>query len=52
MTEPTFFVKLVFEKIDDEVIQTETYHIATKYANFVKRELVKYELKSEGIDPD
>ena len=51
MTEPTFFVKLIFDKFE-ETAHTETYVIATRYANVVKRELVKYELKTEGIDPD
>ncbi len=52
MTEPHFFVHLVFEKTDNDTPQKATYIIATRYANIVKRELVKYELKSEGIDPD
>ena len=52
MTEPTFFVNLVFDKTDDDTPQKETYIIATKYANVIKRQLVKFELRTEGIDPD
>lgn len=52
MTEPTFFVHLVFENTDNDTQQKTTYIIATRYANLIKTELVKYELKTEGIDPD
>ena len=51
MTEPHFFAKLVFET-DDDTPQNVTYKISTRYANIIKTELVRYELKSEGIDPD
>ncbi len=52
MTEPHFFVNLVFEDTDGEPTERATYIISTRYANAVKTQLVKYELKSEGIDPD
>lgn len=52
MTEPNFFVHLVFQNSDNGTPEKTTYIIATKYANAVKRELVKFELKSEGIDAD
>ena len=51
MTDPTFSVKLVFDKFE-ETSHTEDYVIATKYANVIKRQLVKFELRTEGIDPD
>jgi len=47
----TFSVKVTNVNAGKGTFTIKTYHIDDKYLESVKLELVKYELKSEGIDP-
>lgn len=49
MSERTFTITIIHPPGSDTL--SETFQISEKYIQAAKLELVKFELKSEGIDP-